>query len=84
MARSGLSSRYSKAFAAIAAEAECTQDESFERTLTAARLCAPGGVLPRATMIWRNQPGPPESWKRGGGAPDDDELSKFKALCDPE
>ena len=84
MALSGLSSRHSKAFAAVIAEAEAAGDDGFDRTLTVARLCLPGGVLPRATMLWRNQPGPPESWKRGAVGADSDKLSKFKALCDPE
>jgi len=38
--------------------------------LTTERLSLPGSILPRASMLWRNQAGPMESWCKSGGPQD--------------
>lgn len=43
-----------------------TANESLRRVLSIERLASPGQVLPRVTMLWRNQTGPITKWVREG------------------
>ena len=40
---------------------------ALEAALPMSRLLEPGGITPRGTMLWRNQAGPIDQWKRTAG-----------------
>jgi hypothetical protein len=65
-----LDERRAAAYTAVLDEAVAAGGDAaaaLEERLPLSRLLAPGGVTQRGTMLWRNQAGPIEQWKRTPG-----------------